>query len=281
VSIRTLGIMLLALGLITLAPSPVGASRGPERIPVDPGLANAAEAAHRLEQTPPIGPGTRVTLVGDSLADTVSWGFVPVARARGVDASAVVVPGCGLIRGSVVTPDGGIVPWSPGCDQRLTSRTIPEMVSHDANVYLWVSTWEPSTHLVDGVTYDSATPAGRSGLATLVRETADRIAPPGSGRHVVFAAPALPATSENGDPSPKAVTTTRALQAILTEVVRGDPSRFSILRFNRILCPSGIAPCPATFADGAAPRPADGGHFDRAGSDWFAPRLLELLGVPA
>ncbi len=278
-SIRTLGIALLVLGAVPLTMSTADAGRAPLPIPVDPGLATAARRG--LEQTPPIGPGTRVTLVGDSLADTVSWGFVPAARARGLDAGAVVVPGCGLIRGTVVAPNGDIVPWSPGCEQRLASRTIPEMALYAADVYLWVSTWEPATHLVDGVTYDSATPAGRSGLAALVRETADQLAPPGSGRQVVFAAPALPAPSEQGDPSSQVIADSRALQAILTEVVRGDPSRFSLLRFNRILCPSGISPCPATFADGATPRPADGGHFDRAGSDWFAPRLLDLLGAPA
>jgi hypothetical protein len=279
VGIRVLGIVALVLGavVLTTGDAPAG-SRRP--IPVDPGLATAAAAANALEQTPPIGPGSRVTLVGDSLADSVSWGFVPAARARGLDASAVVVPGCGLIRGSVVAPNGDVVPWSPACEERLAARTIPEMAAHAADVYLWVSTWEPATHLVDGVTYDSATPAGRSGLAALVRETADQLAPPGSGRHVVFAAPALPATSEKGDPSPQAVTDTRALQAILTEVVRGDPSRFSLVRFNRILCPAGILPCPTTFADGATPRAADGGHFERAGSDWFAPQLLDLLGVP-
>jgi hypothetical protein len=46
-------------------------------------------------------------------ADTISWGFVPGARARGLDASAMVVSGCEMIRGPVVSEDGSVVPWSP------------------------------------------------------------------------------------------------------------------------------------------------------------------------
>jgi hypothetical protein len=155
------------------------------------------------------------------------------------------------------------------------------MVANAADVYLWLSSWESAPHVVDGVTYDARSTAGRAGLASLVRETADRMVPPGSGRHIVFLSPALPTTGARGVPPPRAFWEARALRALLREVVRSDPSRFSLVRLDRILCPSATPPCPVTFPDGATPRPEDGGHLDRTGSDWFAPRLLDLLGVPA
>jgi len=272
--------MALILALVALASVRIWAAHS-HPIPTEPGLATAAVAARGLEQTPPMQPGTRVAVVGDSVADTVSWGFVPAARGRGLDASAIVVSGCGMIRGPVVADDGSIVPWSPGCERRLATQTIPDMVARGADVYLWLSSWDAAPHLVDGVTYDARSAAGRAGLAGLVRETADQIAPPGSGRHIVFLSPALPTTSEKGVPSASKIRDTYAHQSMLREVVRSDPSRFSLVRLDRVLCPSATPPCPVTFADGVTPRPADGGHFDRAGSDWFAPQLLDLLGVPA
>ena len=116
-------------------------------------------------------------------------------------------------------------------------------------------------------------------IAELIIETADVIAAPGSGRQIVFLllAPNAPSVL-HGAPDPQSAVDVERYRLILHLVVASDPSRFSMLRLDRFLCPRG-APCPSEPVPGIAPRSLDGGHLTPEGSTWLASRVLDAIGV--
>jgi hypothetical protein len=148
-----------------------------------------------------------------------------------------------------------------------------------AETVLWLSTFDASTRLVDGVIADPGTAEGRAHIAATIRVTADIVAPPGSGRRIVFLLPsAFPPSTVGSLPSAESVIDVQRHRAIMHLVLRGDPARFSMLLLDQFLCPTG-PPCPFEPAPGLAPRPPDGGHVSPEGAAWLAPQILDALGV--
>jgi acetyl esterase/lipase len=272
-----------ALALLTamlagtwLASQPARSGTGLSAVATPRLLPDAATALNMLEVPAQLGPGARVVFMGDSVGGNVARALAPEAARRGAAVTPYTVPGCSNIVGLPVSADNQVVPWAPACLAHLESSWRARVATTPADAVLWLSSFDASRRLVDGVVVDPATPEGRARIAQLVIDSANVVAPLGSGRRVVFLLPAPQAPSLRGEPDPQSVTVVESHRAILHLVVRSDPARFSMLRLDRFLCPAG-PPCPMEVAPGLVPRAADGRHLVPAGGAWLAPQILDAL----
>ena len=251
---------------------------------------NAVSAGERTTTTTPtstpaldvpatLRPGARMVFMGDSVGGNVTRALAPEATRRGASLTPYTVPGCSNIVGLPVTADDQVVPWAPTCLNHLERSWRATVAATPADAVLWLSSFDASRRLIDGAVADPATPDGRQRIASLILETANIVAPVGSGRRVVFLIPAPQSPSYfGGEPDPAAATIVAHHLAIMHLVVSSDPVRFSMLRLDTFLCPTG-PPCPAEVVPGVVPRAADGRHLVPAGAAWLAPQILDALGV--
>ncbi len=231
-----------------------------------------------LESPANLGHSARLVVIGDSLGANLAKGLGPVAAARGAGVVQDTVPGCSTVGGLPLLANGSIIPWAPDCLSYL-DRWRAKVAATPATAVVWLSGFDGADRVIDGVRADPATPEGRQQIAELIIETADVIAAPGSGRQIVLVLPAPNAPSAlHGAPDPQSAIDVEHHRKILHLVVESDPTRFSMLRLDRFLCPRG-APCPAEPVPGIAPRSADGGHLTPEGAAWLAPQVLDALGV--
>ena len=278
---RSLAHVLAAALMVIVAAAPAGAGRVEREslAGVDGSLVVAAQRLTALETPADLGPGVRMVLFGDSVGGDVADGLVPEAARRGAQVIKDTRPGCSNITGLGTFESGAVIPWMPGCLNYLLTTWRPRVAATPADAVLWLSTFDASTRSIDGVVARPGTPEGRQRIATTIIQTADVVAPPGSGRRVVFLLPsAFPPGPQRGRPSAESVIDIQHHRAILHLVVSADPARFSVLPLDRFLCPSG-PPCPLEPAPGVAPRPAEGGHINPEGAAWLAPQILDALGV--
>ena len=272
-------VLAAALGVLWVA----GGRSEPRAHHVRASAAPAAEPTAfttSLEIPATLGPGARIVFMGDSVGGDVARGLVPVAASRGAVVTPQTVPGCSNIRGLPVGADDQWLPWAPACLHHLETSWRAGVGATPANAVLWLSSFDASRRLIDGTIADPATPDGRARIAALILETADIVAPPGSGRRVVFLLPAPQSPSYKfGPPDPAAVSATAHHAAILHLVIAQDPTRFSMLRLSQYLCPAGAGWCPLELTPGFAPRGWDGRHLSPEGAAWLAPLILDALGV--
>jgi len=281
---RLAQVLLPAFALIALAvtgpPAGAGEARGVDALAdVDGPLVVAAQRLSALETPATVGPGARMVFFGDSLGGDIASGLVPEATRRGAQVIQDTRPGCSNIDGVGTFDSGKVIPWMPGCLDYLLSTWRSRVAATPADAVVWLSSFDASKRLLDGVIADPGTVDGRERIAAAIRESADIVAPPGSGRRVVFLLPsAFPPSAGGGGPSAESVIDVQRHRAIMHLVVRSDPARFSMLMLDRFLCPAG-PPCPLEPAPGFAPRPPDGGHVNPEGGAWLAPQILDTLGV--
>jgi len=245
-------------------------------------LPTTTTTVHPLESPAVIGPRAAMVFMGDSLGGNLARGLAPVAASRGASVVPITVSGCGNIGGLPVSADGNWLPWAPTCLHNLETTWRAQVAATPASTVLWLSSFDASRRLIDGTIADPATPEGRVRIAALIRETADIVAPPGSGRRIVFFLPAPQSPSLRfGPPDPAAYSSLEHHAEILHLVIAQDPARFSMLRLSKWLCPYGGALCPLEIAPGLAPRGGDGRHLTPEGAAWLAPLILDELGVTA
>ncbi|MEX0950374.1 MAG: SGNH hydrolase domain-containing protein [Acidimicrobiia bacterium] len=245
---------------------------------VDGSLVVRAHDLAALETPTALGPDARMVFIGDSVGGNVAAGIAAEADRRGAGVEQSTRAGCAPIDGRPVKANGSLVGSALPCEA-ARPEWLASVAATPADAVLWLSTYDAGDRLVGGVLVDPATPEGRVRTAELVVAAADVVAPPRSGRRVVFLleAPHLPGAA----PSPatvQSVTDVQRHRAILHLVVRTDPDRFSILNLERFLCPAG-PPCPAEPAPGIQPRVPFNGHINPKGAAWLAPLILDALGV--
>ena len=277
-SVIVLTVVLIA-GLVAPSSGAARSDRTPLPLVSDRALFAAAERMTALETPANLGHGARIVFFGDSLGGDVAAGLRPAAAARGATVVQDTVPGCSSIDGLLLLADGSTISWGPTCLNYLNGRWRAKVAATPADAVVWLSSLDGASRVVDGVVVDTATPEGRQRMAELIIETANIIAPPGSGRRVVLILPSANAPNPSlGAPDPASAVAVRRHRAIQHLVVQSDPSRFSMVRLDQFLCPHG-APCPAEPVPGITPRGADGGHLTPEGAAWLAPQLLDALGV--
>lgn len=241
--------------------------------------AEPTAATMNLEIPATLGPGARMVFMGDSVGGNVARALAPEAARRGAVVIPSTVPGCSNIGGLPVMANNQVLPWAPTCLTHLEGSWRTGIAATPADAVLWLSGFDGSRRLIDGTIADPATPDGRARIAALIMQTADIVAPAGSGRRVVFLLPAPQSPSlKFGAADAASVSVMENHAAILYLVILGDPARFSMLRLDTYLCPDGW-PCPLEVIPGLAPRGGDGRHLSPAGAAWLAPQLLDTLGV--
>ncbi|MEX0950376.1 MAG: SGNH hydrolase domain-containing protein [Acidimicrobiia bacterium] len=272
-------LLLATLAVVALATP--GSARSDVRealIGMDGSVVIAAQRLAALETPATLGAGAHMVIFGDSLGGDIAAGLIPEAARRGAQVVPYTQAGCSNITGLATFESGTVIPWMSGCLDYLLSTWRSSVAATPADAVLWLSSFDASTRLIDGVLADPATPEGRQRIAATIRETADVVAPPGSGRRIVFLLPSAFPPGAQGGVDATSVIDVQRHRAIMHLVVSADPERFSMLLLDRFLCPAG-PPCPLEPAPGIVPRPADGGHVNPEGAAWLAPQILDALGV--
>jgi hypothetical protein len=269
----------VAAVLMTGAPAHAGSPRERAALAgVDGSLVVTAQRLTALETPANLGSGARMVFFGDSVGGDIADGLVPEAARRGAQVIKDTRPGCSNLDGIGTFESGRVIEFQRPCEAYLRSTWRPRVAATPADTVLWLSTFDASKRVIDGTIADPGTAEGRARIAAAIRATADIVAPPESGRRVVFLLPSAFPPGPGGGPSAESVVDVQRHRAIMHLVLRGDLERFSMLMLDRFLCPAG-PPCPIEPAPGLAPRPPDGGHVSPGGAAWLAPQILDALGV--
>ena len=238
-----------------------------------------AHELHALETPADLGPDAGLVLIGDSVAGNVAAAMAPEAARRGAPFVQSTRAGCSPMGGLVVRANGKLVGSALACEA-ARPVWLASVAATAADAVLWLSTYDPADRLVNGELVAPGTAEGRRRTAELILAAADVVAPPGSGRRVVFLlpTPTVPDSDPAAPPIVASIIDVQRHRAILHLVVRADPERFSILNLERFLCPAG-PPCPLEPAPGIRPRDPLNGHITAAGAVWLAPQIFDSLDV--
>ena len=271
----------LAVGAVVLVLGTSGATPPPDYLVATPDRVKETTAPVVTTTTvanapPPIVAPTPnpMVFIGDSVADTLAPALAAEAGAHGIRLTAAVRPGCGVLTGDPVGPDGARVPWGPGCSND-SPRYQDEVIRERApQVVVMLSSWETADREVDGALVLLDTPEGEAVWRRLLDETRARLTVGGARLALTL----LPPPAEFSDRGPANPDTTRRvlrLNEIYRRYARDHPESVVTVDLGRIVCPGG-PPCPEEV-DGIRLRPRDGGHFEAEGANWVAPRFYAVI----
>jgi len=214
-------------------------------------------------------------LLGDSVADSLGPALQQAAAAHGVTLQVWTRPGCGMTTETPLRPDGTPIPWGQACANQTVQYETEAVGEVAPNVVLWLSTWETSDMLDNGVTADFETRAGDAALQAQFEAARARLEV-GGARLVMLTLPAPADTSEVQPLRPDE----GARRAYLNEQIRRfaarHPTDVAVAELASIVCPGPGRSCPNTV-DGVTLRPRDGNHFEGDGPAWVAPRLYSEI----
>jgi peptidoglycan/LPS O-acetylase OafA/YrhL len=269
-----------ATALIVLLVGTAGATAPPRYLVASPNQVLKTGAAHPKTTTsttaggnPSLAVSGPVLLVGDSVADTLSSALSTTAASHGVSLTAAVRPGCGLITGAPVAPNGTIIKWGNACSDATPSYEIQAAKSSGAKVVVALSTWEDADRIVNGQLVKFGTPAGDALWFRLLDEMRTRLTSSGA-RLLLVKMPPPAKFSDLGPADPDAVHR-MVLLGSLYQRYTALHHDVGLVDLATIVCPGG-PPCPE-FVSGIRLRPADGGHYQASGAAWVAPRLYAAI----
>jgi peptidoglycan/LPS O-acetylase OafA/YrhL len=270
--------LVLVTAAATPAPLETGAAVQQALGNLKPGAASTVRATTPAPSTSPSAklPLQNIVWAGDSVAASLADAVTASAKARGITVTNVSVPGCGLITGLPAPDLGPPVAWAQTC-----SDNIPQIENRAAamqpQVVTWLSSWENSDRIVNGVGVKFGTPAGDDQILQLIDEAVGRLTATGA-RVAVITMP--PPTTSSDLPSPTAadVNAVTHLDVLLRRYVQEHPATTFLVDLAGIVCPTKA--CPPTVG-GVTLRPNDGRHFADAGPAWVAPHLLDALEAAA
>ena len=191
--------------------------------------------------------------------------------------SAAVRPGCGVITGTPVAPDGTVVSWGKACSDATPSYEVQQAQSSHAKVIVVLSTWEDADRIVNGKLVKFDSPQADAVWFSLLDQMRARLTSQGAKLLLVVMPP--PAEfSDNGPADPDAVHRMVRLGQLYERYAAARPG-VGLVDLSSIVCAKG-PPC-AEYVDGIRLRPADGGHFQAPGAAWVAPRLYDAIALAA
>jgi peptidoglycan/LPS O-acetylase OafA/YrhL len=281
--IATVGLTLL-VATASAAPPPtyLGAGRHPIPCPApSPSELRAARTALRRADTEPTvarsARGTRVLLVGDSIACSLQPGLLAVGDAAGLeikDASAIA---CGIASGEVESGDIFVPPNTDECDGLMDAILDFGMRRPRPDVVLWLSTWERVDLVEDGEVLEAGTPRWEKAMLRRMERVLDRFTRAGARVLVATQASLAPAKLNTATPDEQAAQDESfvRLNQLLLKFAARHPDDVTLVDLGDHLCPGG-APCPEE-RDGIVVRAADGGHFSPQGGVWASTWLLPYL----
>jgi hypothetical protein len=259
--------LLVVLALVVVAPSVIPEGAGA----AGPGKPTAPKPT--TTTSPPTFPAQprRIVLIGDSVAASLADGVAAEAARRGLEFAAYTRVGCGLTTG--VPVETGNAAFSQQCAAGA-SAYLDDVRAREPNadVVLWLSSWDFDSYVVDGRALTYRTPEWESWLDGELDAARRRF-----GRLFLVTVP--PRANLNGKPTmaPDEANDLMQLADVYRRFVAKHPTDTGIVDLTRIVCASG-PPCPE-FVDGLQLRPDLGAHFDAAGANWVAPWFLDAFGT--
>jgi hypothetical protein len=216
----------------------------------------------------------RVSLIGDSVAVSLTPGLQAHAGAVGIPFGSAAVSGCGIVTGVTAFPDGTPVAGVEGCERVVVELQRGLAARDGASTVVAMSTWETADRWVDGRFYRFGTPEADALLLRLLAEAKDRIL---AGSDALFVVTLQPpnAPSPSGSPSPDSVNRMLHLQYLLRAFAAAHPADTRVVDMASMVCPGG-PPCPVEV-EGVVPRPTDGAHYSAEGAAWLAPKVWTAL----
>ncbi|MEX0663209.1 MAG: acyltransferase family protein [Acidimicrobiia bacterium] len=276
-----------ALVAVIILVTTSGATTAPKFVTADPGdVIRVGPKSPSSTTPPPTDPNatlpTRFLLVGDSLSGSLANGLTAEAASRGLTLFAATRPGCGMTTAIPLRRTGEFVPWAPNCARSTADYQQSNIAQYQPQVVLWLSSWEASNHLYDGVRLDFRTPEGDAALLADFEESRQRLTA-GGATLVLLTLPQQAEQSELGEADPYLIKLYPHLNRLFRQFAAEHADTVKIVDLAEIVCPGG-APCPE-FVHGVSLRPRDGRHFEGAGPAWVSKRLidavLEEFGAPA
>jgi hypothetical protein len=217
---------------------------------------------------------TRLLLVGDSVANSLSGELAEEAERRGLTFFGATRSGCGMTTSVPVRDDGTSVPWAKSCADTTATYQRDAVTMYRPDVVLWLSSWEAGDHLADGQMLSFGTRTGDAGL--LADFDASRLRLTAGGATLVMLTMAPTAKrSDLGPADPERVAEYVHLNQLMRRFASQHPDTVRVVDLADIVCPTGV-PC-SEYVDGIRLRPRDGGHYEPEGAAWVAPRLLDAI----
>jgi hypothetical protein len=159
------------------------------------------------------------------------------------------------------------------CSRQTASYQSENVARYQPEVVLWLSSWEPTNHLYDGVRLDFNTPEGDAALLADFEQSRQRLT--AGGATLVMLTMAPPADSDIGPADQDLVWRYARLNEMFRTFAAMNYQTVKVVDLAGIVCPGG-PPCPQ-YMDGIRLRPTDGGHYLGDGPAWVAPRLLDAI----
>ncbi len=216
---------------------------------------------------------SRVLLLGDSVAASLSTALGTALGLQGAAFANSAFPGCGVLEGDPADVEGRPYEITAACGAAIpsTQREVVERVRPD--LVLVFSSWENRDRVLNGQWAPYGTAESDDRMLDLYQRMLDRLTV--HGARVALVTIPDPVASRSGPVDDDILHRIRHLNEVLAEVARRDPARVTLVRVDDIVCPAD--PCP-TEVDGVALRPRDGTHFDDpVAAQLVADRLAERV----
>ncbi len=258
----------LAAGTLALVLATLGATAAPTFFGPSDGTATPPTTLGPREPDTPM----HVVLVGDSLAASLGPGLDDAMSARGIRFEAAATPGCSILRGVTVRPDGRPYPWSRDCDRAITPalRTVVS-TAPEPDLVVWLSTWDAVDRILGGRRVALGTLAGDARLRSEVERAAELLRSHGA-RLVILTVPDPVPGTQSVLPGLDEADRVTNLNALYRAAAATDGT-IEIVDLAAMVCPDGK--CPATVG-GVELRP-DGSHFSPRGAEVVGRQLTDDL----
>jgi hypothetical protein len=252
-------------------------TRGAEAPPFDAAAPITAPRAEPTAAPRATEPGTaarpnRIVIVGDSVADSLSWGLEPMGPTLGIDVRKAAFPGCGVASGFPVDEHGTPFDWSDECAAAVPPALSKVAENLTPDLVVWLSTWELANRREGGENLEFGTPEHDAALYAAMEDAAERLTSRGAKLIVV---PPVPRAATDLAPAEDDDDGRYAHYAALIErLARAHPDTVGVVELGAVICPDG-PPCPEEI-EGLRLRP-DGGHFTETTSPWVGARVMPML----
>jgi peptidoglycan/LPS O-acetylase OafA/YrhL len=238
--------------------------------------ATAAEwRAVHLDAFAPGDHGTRVLIVGDSLALTVAVGIAPFAPTYGIDLGGRSHTGCGVAIALPLSDHGVVGDPFGNCPTWPTWWSDDVRQLHPQVVGLVTGFWEVVDRWYEGRWQHLGDP-DFDAYEQAQLERAVAVLSAGGAKVALFTAPYFRTGEQpDGDPWPQDATVrVDRLNQLMAAVAARHPGTVALVPLHRFLDPGGHF---TWTIGGEVVRQGDGVHTTLAGGAYLAPRILPLL----
>ncbi len=216
----------------------------------------------------------RALVVGDSVACSLWTGIRVVAGRNDIPIDQGSVFGCGVASGEITTTRGEqITPHSERCPQLVDTALRDSLARARPNVVIWISSWEKSDLIVDGVTLVNGTKKGDRAMLGRMDDALKQLTR--GGAHVMLVTVAAPAPNDaqgtNNTSNAIDDASYARLDSIERRFAKRHPDQVTLIDLAKRVCPTG-APCPEKVG-GQRIRP-DGRHFTPASAARYGRWIL-------